>query len=145
MNFEELKSKIIGTLIGAVVLFALAKFGLGPQTSGEAAKMVSDNYGHLPSNPSPSGSGAASLSPATSRPNYKQPARVRTRNGGKLNLRSAPSETAPVVTQVQSGTSVWILEYDKEFKVVNGESGKWCLVEANGKTGWAWGVFIQAE
>lgn len=123
MNFEELKSKIIGTLIGAVILFVLAKFGLGPQTSGEAAKMVSDNYAHLPSSQSSSGSGASSssLSPTPSRPAYKQPARVRTRNGGKLNLRSAPSETAPVVPQVQSGTSVWILEYDKEFKIVNGE------------------------
>jgi len=146
MSTEEITNKVIGTLIGAAVLFGLSKLGF-PNIGGAAGTAITDGYQVSPNtNKSPQLPEISDPERSTPPPsNYKQPALVRTRNGGKLNLRATPSETAPVVMQIPNGVAVSIIQYDKEFQVVHGESGKWCLVEANGKTGWAWGVYLQAQ
>ena len=56
---------------------------------------------------------------------------------GKLNVRSAPSSSAPVVTQVRFG---------EEFPVYGKSAdGRWYLIDVHGTQGWASGVYLRVD
>jgi hypothetical protein len=67
---------------------------------------------------------------------------VKTKTGSTLRMRKEPSETAEILLNVPDGSPVIILGYDDHTSIVNGETGKWCKIKFNDKTGWAWGSFI---
>lgn len=54
-------------------------------------------------------------------------------SGGNLNMRSAPSTTASIITSIPNGSTVTIL----------GESGNWYQISFGGRTGWASKDFIR--
>ncbi|MBQ9195689.1 MAG: SH3 domain-containing protein [Clostridia bacterium] len=59
-------------------------------------------------------------------------ARVSTKNGGSLNLRSAASSTSTRVRLIPNGTVINILQYGKE----------WCYASYNGSTGYVMTSFL---
>jgi hypothetical protein len=67
---------------------------------------------------------------------------VKTKTGSTLRMRKEPSETAGILINVPDESPVIILGYDDHASIVNGETGKWCKIKFNDKTGWAWGSFI---
>ena len=60
-------------------------------------------------------------------------ATVYTRNGGRLNMRSAPSLSGTVLAQYAVGTQVTILL----------KGTVWCKVSVNGRTGYMQGVYLR--
>jgi uncharacterized protein YraI len=57
---------------------------------------------------------------------------VSTRGSPRLNLRSAPGQTAPVVGKLASGTTVRAVEGP-----VSADGVSWLRVEGEGLTGWS--------
>jgi uncharacterized protein YraI len=68
---------------------------------------------------------------------------IQTEKGSSLRLRSEPTETSAVMTNIPNNSRVVILGYDKKYQVVNGEVGKWCNVQYGSTSGWAWGKFVK--
>ena len=68
---------------------------------------------------------------------------VKTKEGSDLRLRSAPSIKASIIAQIPNGSTVNILEYSDKIVELNGEMGKWCKVDYDGKIGWVWEKFIE--
>jgi hypothetical protein len=63
----------------------------------------------------------------------------------ELNLRSHPNLFSQVVIKIPDGSAVKILYFDKEVLVLEGETGKWCIVRYAVKEGWVWGIYLVLE
>jgi len=71
--------------------------------------------------------------------------KVQTKQGSNLRLRSEPSDTSTILTQIPNGSEVKIIAEDNKDVIVSGEKGKWLKIEYNGTVGWAWGGFIKKQ
>ena len=60
-----------------------------------------------------------------------------------LNIRSAPDVTGAVITKVDNGKVVKLLERVSSAQSVGGETGYWVKVEANGKIGFVFDAFLE--
>ena len=69
--------------------------------------------------------------------------RVKTKEGSDLMLRAEPSIKASIIAEIPNGTTINILKYDDKIIELNGEIGRWCKVDYDGKIGWAWEKFIE--
>ena len=70
---------------------------------------------------------------------------VSTKEGSDLRMRDGPSLRSNIITGIPDKSKVSILEYSDKVEVVNGESGNWCKINYDGKTGWVWSNFIRKE
>ncbi len=69
------------------------------------------------------------------------PAEVKTK-GADLRLRSEPDTFSLILDRIPNGSDVSILQYGEEYEWINDDYGKWCLIEYEGKQGYAFGPFL---
>ena len=67
---------------------------------------------------------------------------VQTEKGSDLRLRTLPKIDSEITATIPNKTAIIILGYEESYSVVNGENGKWCQINYDGKVGWVWGNFI---
>lgn len=70
------------------------------------------------------------------------PARVKTKDGNRLILRSQPNRNANEITRLQDGSSVVIVRYTDTEDFIDGKSGKWCQIKYEDYDGFAWGGYL---
>jgi Bacterial SH3 domain len=70
---------------------------------------------------------------------------VSTKEGSDLRLRDGPSLDSGIIAGIPDKSKVFIIEYADKIEVVNGQSGNWCKIRYDGKTGWVWGYYITAK
>ena len=75
--------------------------------------------------------------------NITKSGRVKTKEGSDLMLRAEPSIKASIIAEIPNRRTVNILEYSDKIVELNGEMGKWCKVDYDGKIGWVWEKFIE--
>lgn len=134
---------IWGLVAGAFILVAaVVVLEFLPSKNVAPEKMVTQNEFQ---NKPPAVTQPTSRTPAASSPITESAVSigyVKTKTGSTLRMRKEPSETAEILLNVPDGSPVIILGYDDHTSIVNGETGKWCKIKFNDKTGWAWGSFI---
>ncbi len=67
---------------------------------------------------------------------------VQTEKGSDLRLHTLPKIDSEIIAKIPDKTAIIILGYEESYSVVNGENGKWCQINYDGKVGWVWGNFI---
>lgn len=72
------------------------------------------------------------------------PARVTT-DGSLLMLRDGPSMDANVIAKMPYFSEVFVEAYIGDYVYVQGERGKWCLIEFEGMKGYAFGTHLTLE
>ena len=60
---------------------------------------------------------------------------VHSSNGGSVNMRSKPSTSGSLIVRVPNGSHVEVI----------GESGEWCNIKYNGKTGWMMSKYLLVD
>ena len=70
-------------------------------------------------------------------------ATVNSPNDGFLALRTEPdADRGTRLAKIPHGDSVEVLNCEKQFISIAGRSGRWCLVEYSGQTGWVFDGFL---
>ena len=67
---------------------------------------------------------------------------VQTEKGSDLRLRTLPKIDSEIIATIPNKTAIIILGYEESYSVVNGENGKWCQINYDGKVGWVWGNYV---
>ncbi|MBA2737391.1 MAG: hypothetical protein H0U50_11475 [Pyrinomonadaceae bacterium] len=70
-------------------------------------------------------------------------ARVAPSNDGFLSLRTEPSvKTGTQLIKIPSGATVNLENCEKNYKTIDGRSGRWCMVSYAGEIGWAFDAWL---
>ena len=70
-------------------------------------------------------------------------ARVAPTNDGFLSLRTEPSvKTGTQLVKIPSGATVNVENCEKNYVIINGRRGRWCMVYYAGKIGWAFDAWL---
>lgn len=136
-------SLIIGTVALIIIATIVMEFGSGGRTP------VTQKTTPKQDAPTRSISGTETHS-STTKANTSTPqpdnamsiGYIHTLKGSDLRMRSDPSESSEIITNIPNGSPVIILGYDDNYSTVNGETDKWCKINFNGQVGWGWGKFI---
>jgi len=76
-------------------------------------------------------------------PDIPDTATVNSPNDGFLALRSLPdSERGVRLAKIPHGTELEIIDCEPITRSIGGRSGRWCLVEYNGRTGWVFDAWL---
>jgi len=68
---------------------------------------------------------------------------VSTKERSNLRMRDGPSLSSNIIARIPDRSKVFIIEYSDKIDIVNGQSGNWCKIRYDGKTGWVWGYYIR--
>lgn len=64
-------------------------------------------------------------------------------SAGTLNMRSAASTSAEILTDIATGTQVKVFYCDKDSTEIGGTKGTWCKISHNMTEGWVWSRYLQ--
>lgn len=69
-------------------------------------------------------------------------ARIKVETEG-LNRRHEPVISGELMDRIPNGSLVGIIRFDDNEQILEGESGKWCLIKYAGQEGWVWGNYLE--